>query len=48
MKRTTEGYAPSYALLWNGRRSRPALMGWTLEVAQRMRRRGHCVTVILA
>jgi hypothetical protein len=45
MKRTAPGYAGAYAVRWKRRLSRPALMMWALEVARRMRRRGHSVSV---
>lgn len=50
MKRTVRGY-PHYRVIWNGpgprgRISRPGLMNWVLEVAKRMRRRGHNVLVV--
>jgi hypothetical protein len=43
MKRSAHGYRPRFAVVWNGKKSRPALMHWALEVARRMRSRGHSV-----
>lgn len=45
MKREAPGYAGAYVVRWKRRTTRPALMHWSLEVARRMRRRGHSVSV---
>lgn len=47
MKRTAAGYTPRYRVVWTikGNATRPAVAGWTGEVAKRMRARGHKVIV---
>lgn len=47
MKRTTQGYTPRFAVQWGGyKQTAPCLMNWALEVAKRMRARGHNVFVV--
>lgn len=46
MKRAAQGYRSQYRVYWRGLRcTRPSLMNYALEVAKRMRARGHTVTV---
>ena len=45
MKRITPNYRAAYVVVWGLRYSRPCLMNWALDLARRMRARGHAVTV---
>ncbi len=51
MRRNAPGYRSSFAVVWFKRgelprESAPRLMGWAVEVARRMRARGHFVQVV--